>query len=193
MGRPSVTRGRKSMTYYAGTIGVPDAASPQMLNKSWTITADIDVPASDANGMIVTHGGLEGGYGLYLRDGKATFVYNYLSLERPTFVSKSPIPKGKVKLVVKFDYNGGGMGKGGMITMTANGTEIAKGRLERTVPVQYTLGEGLDLTIEAIFITNIKVPSVPHPPTTPHPAYNANHPKQGKAQQLPIPQAYLRV
>ena len=57
-------------------------------NKSWTITADIDVPDGKANGMIVTQGGLEGGFGLYLRDGKPTFVYNFLGVDRPTFAAK---------------------------------------------------------------------------------------------------------
>ncbi len=83
-------------------------------------------------GMIVTHGGLEGGYGLYLRDGKPTFVYNFLGVDRPTFAAKDPLPKGKTKLVVDFKYDGGGMGKGGKITMSANGKTIAEGRLERS-------------------------------------------------------------
>jgi arylsulfatase len=148
MGRPSLIAGRTSMTYYPGTIGLPDAASPPMCNKSWTITADIEVPASNANGMIITHGGLEGGYGLYLRDGKATFVYNFLSIERLTFTSKDPLPKGKVKLVVDFKYDGGGMGKGGQITMSANGKTIAQGRLARTIPVQFSLGEGIDIGMD---------------------------------------------
>jgi hypothetical protein len=95
--------------------------------------------------MIVTHGGLEGGYGLYLRDSRPTFVYNFLSMERPTFTSKDALPKGKTQLVVDFVYDGGGMGKGGKITMTANGKKIAEGRLERTIPIQFSLGEGLDI------------------------------------------------
>jgi hypothetical protein len=136
------------MTYYAGTIGVPDAASPPMCNKSWTITADIELPDDNANGMIVTHGGLEGGYGLYLKNGKPTFVYNYLSVERLTFAAKDPLPKGKTKLVVDFAYDGGGMGKGGKVTMTANGKTIAEGRLERTIPIQFSLGEGLDVGMD---------------------------------------------
>jgi arylsulfatase len=145
MGRPSLIAGRTQMTYFPGTIGLPDAASPPMCNKSWTITAEIELPDGKANGMIVTHGGLEGGYGLYLRDGKPTFVYNYLSLERPTFAAKEALPKGKTKLVVDFAYDGGGMGKGGKITMSANGAKIAEGRLERTMPIQFSLGEGLDI------------------------------------------------
>ncbi len=145
MGRPSLIRGRKSMTYYPGTIGLPDAASPSMINKSWTITAEIELTDDKTSGMIVTHGGLEGGYGLYLRDGVPTFVYNFLGTERKTFTAKDALPKGKTELVVDFKYDGGGTGKGGAITVTANGKAIAEGRLEKTIPVQFSLGEGLDI------------------------------------------------
>jgi arylsulfatase len=148
MGRPSLIRGRKSMTYYPGTVGLPDAASPPMTNKSWALTADVEVSDEKTNGMIVTHGGLEGGYGLYLRDGVPTFVYNFLSVDRKSFTAREPLPKGKSKLVVDFRYDGGGMGKGGAITMTANGKTIAEGRLERTIPIQFSLGEGLDIGMD---------------------------------------------
>jgi arylsulfatase len=149
MGRPSLIRGRTKLVYYPGMIGLPDAASPGMLNKSWTITAEVDLPDDKVSGMIVTHGGLEGGYGLYLRDGKLTFVYNYLTLERPTFAATEALPKGKTTLVVDFAYDGGGMGKGGKITMTANGKQVVEGRLERTVPIQFTIGEGLDIGMDS--------------------------------------------
>jgi arylsulfatase A-like enzyme len=145
MGRPSLVGHRTKMTYYPGTIAVPDAASPPMCNKSWTITADIEIPDGQAEGMIITHGGLEGGYGLYLRDGKPTFVYNFLSIDRPTFTAKEPLPKGKTRLVVDFAYDGGGMGKGGSMTMSANGKKIAEGRLDRTIPITFSLGEGVDI------------------------------------------------
>jgi arylsulfatase A-like enzyme len=148
MGRPSLIAGRTKMTYYPGTIGLPDGASPPMINKSWTITADIEVPDGKAEGMIVTQGGLEGGYGLYLRDGKPTFVYNFLSIDRPTFTAKDPLTKGKTKLVVDFVYDGGGPGKGGAITISANGRKVGGGRLERTIPIQFSLGEGLDIGMD---------------------------------------------
>lgn len=148
MGRPSLVRGRKSMTYYPGTIGVPDAASPPMINKSWTISADIELKNDKTSGMVVTHGGLEGGYGLYLRAGAPTFVYNFLGTERTTVAAKEALPKGKTKLVVDFEYDGGGIGKGGTITMTAGGKTIAQGRLQRTVPVQFSLGEGVDIGMD---------------------------------------------
>jgi hypothetical protein len=145
MGRPSLTAGRTKMAYYPGTIGLPDAAWPRMTNKSWTITADTELTDDKTSGMVVTHGGLEGGYGLYLRDNKPTFVYNFLSIDRQTFTAKESLPKGKTTLVVDFAYDGGGMGKGGKITLSANGKNIAEGRLEKTIPIQFSLGEGLDV------------------------------------------------
>jgi arylsulfatase len=148
MGRPSLIRGRRTLTYFPGTVGVPDAAAPPMLNKSWTITADLELPEDGASGMIITQGGLNGGYGLYLREGRPTFVYNYMTLERPTVAGKDPLPKGKVKLVVDFAYDGGGLGKGGNLTMTANGNKVAEGRLERTIPMKFSIGEGLDVGMD---------------------------------------------
>ncbi|HKE83650.1 MAG TPA: arylsulfatase [Vicinamibacterales bacterium] len=148
MGRPSLIRGRTKLEYYAGMIGLPDAAAPPMLNKSWTITASVDLSDTKANGMIVTHGGLEGGYGLYLRDGRPTFVYNYLAVERPTLVANEPLTTGKSTIVVDFAYDGGGIGRGGRLSMTVNGKSVAEGRLERTIPIKMSIGEGLDIGID---------------------------------------------
>jgi hypothetical protein len=92
----SPTRDRKTFIYYPGQVELPNEAAPRILNKSWTLTADIEVPEDGAEGMFATHGGLVGGYGLYVRDGKPTFVYNCLVLDRFTFAGKEPLPKGKV-------------------------------------------------------------------------------------------------
>jgi arylsulfatase len=145
MGRPSLVGKRTSATYYPGMVGLPDAACLPMLNKSWTITAQLDLPDDKAQGMIITHGGSEGGYGLYLREGKPTFVYNFLGQERPTFAAEKALPPGPCKLVADFKYDGGGMGKGGILTLSANGAKVAEGRLERTVPIQFSITEGLDI------------------------------------------------
>ncbi|MDQ6473110.1 arylsulfatase [Flavobacterium sp. LHD-80] len=153
MGRPSLIGKRKTMTYYPGTFGLPDAAAPPMLNKSWTITAELELSDSNTNtntntntnGMIITHGGMQAGYGLYLKNSKPVFVYNYLALDWIYFNAKEALPKGKTKLVVDFLYDGGGLGKGGKISMSANGKKIAEGRLEKTVPVQFSIVEGLDI------------------------------------------------
>jgi hypothetical protein len=70
MGRPDLAGNRKSFTFYPRQLALPNDAAPRILNKSWTLTADVEIPESGAEGMIVTHGGLVGGYGLYIRDGK---------------------------------------------------------------------------------------------------------------------------
>jgi arylsulfatase len=150
MGRPSLTGDRALFTYFPGQVGLPDGASPRILNRSWTLTADIEVPEGGADGMIATHGGLVGGYGLYLREGKPTFVYNYLSLDRPTITAPDPLPTGKVKLEVAFDYHGaqGEIGKAATVTMKVNGAEVAKGELDKTIPIQISLGEGFDVGMD---------------------------------------------
>ena len=98
MGRPSLAGNRKTYTYYPGQLGLPNDAAPRILNKSWISTADLEIPAGGAEGMVATHGGLVGGCGLYVRDGKPTFVYNYLAVDRFTVTGQTRLPKGRVQL-----------------------------------------------------------------------------------------------
>jgi hypothetical protein len=146
-GRPSLGGNAKTLTYYAGQVGLPPEGSPRVLNKSWTLTADVEIPESGAEGMIATQGGIVGGYGLYLRQGKPTFVYNYLALERPTVAATEPLPHGKVQLKVDFAYQGGPkeLGKAAVVTMSVNGTKVADGQVPRTIPATISIGEGLDI------------------------------------------------
>lgn len=148
-GRPSLAGKRRSFVYYPGQIALPDGASPSVLNKSFSIVADLELPESGAHGMVITHGGLTGGYGLYLRDGKAHFVYNMLAIERFTIASEA-LPIGKVSLAVNVHYEGkpGERGKSASVRMTANGKTIGEGQLPRTVPLQFALGEGIDIGMD---------------------------------------------
>jgi arylsulfatase len=150
MGRPSLAGNRKTYAYYPGQLALPNDAAPRILNKSWTLTADVEVPPAGAEGMIATHGGLVGGYGLYVRDGKPTFVYNNLALERFTIASQTPLPKGKVQLKVDFAYRGqpAERGKAAAVTMSVNGTKVAEGDIPRTIPLQISLGEGMDIGMD---------------------------------------------
>jgi arylsulfatase len=145
-GRPSLAGKRDRYTYFPGQIALPDGAAPPVLNKSFSVTANLDIPATGAEGMVFTHGGLTGGYGIYLRDGKAHFVYNMLAIERFTITS-AKLPNGKVTLVMRLAYDGkpGELGKPATVTLTANGKKVGEGKLPRTVPLQFSLGEGLDV------------------------------------------------
>jgi arylsulfatase A-like enzyme len=145
-GRPTLGGKSKRRSYYPGQIGLPNEASPPLINKSWTMTADIEV-SGKADGMIATQGGMTGGYGLYLRQGKPMFVYNYLDIDRYIVASSEAVPAGKVMLVVDFAYDGkqGERGKGGSVTISANGKKVAEGKLPRTIPIQFPLAEGLDI------------------------------------------------
>ena len=147
MGRPSLTGDRKSFTYYPGQVALTNEAAPRILDKSWTVTADLDVPASGAEGTIITHGGMVGGYGLFVRDGKPTFVYNYLDVDRYTITGKQALPSGKVQLRLDFDYTGkpGELGKAATVRMSVNGANVAEGQIPRTIPLQISLSEGMDI------------------------------------------------
>jgi arylsulfatase len=150
MGRPTLAENQKTFTYYPGQVGLPNEAAPRVLNKSWSITADIEIPESGVEGMIITHGGLVGGYGLYVQNGKPSFVYNNLALERPTITGEDVLPKGKVKVMVDFKYEGKGQekGKGATVTMLVNGKKVAQQYLEKTIPVQISLNEGMDVGMD---------------------------------------------
>jgi arylsulfatase len=151
MGRPSLAGDRRTFTYYPGQVALANEAAPRILNKSWTLTADLEIPDGGAEGMIVTHGGLVGGYGLYVRGGKPVFVYNNLALERTVVAGPADLPKGKVVLRMDFAYAGGPeeRGKGATVTLSVNGAKAAEGKLERTIPIQISLGEGLDVGLDS--------------------------------------------
>lgn len=142
--RPSLTRGRKRFTYGDGMTRIPEGASPNLKNTSFTITADIDV-GENASGMIVTQGGLFGGMGLFLRDGKPVYHSNFVDVDHTEIAGRDPLPPGRHVVALRFAYDGGGIGKGGKATLTVDGKPVAEGRIERTIPIRVTLDEALDV------------------------------------------------
>jgi len=92
-------------------------------------------------------GGIGGGYGLYLRQGKPAFIYNFLALDRVTVAARDPLPEGKVRLKVDVAYQGGPkeLGKAAAVTWSVNGRKVAEGTLPRTIPAMISLGEGMDI------------------------------------------------
>jgi arylsulfatase len=142
--RPSLTRGRNSFTYFEGMTRIPEGASPDVKNKSWSINAELDVK-EDTSGMIITMGGLFGGWGLYLNQGIPIFHYNFVDVAHYEIAGKERLSHGKHQLRMDFTYDGGGIGKGGTAKISVDGKEVAKARLERTIPIRVALDETLDI------------------------------------------------
>jgi arylsulfatase len=142
--RPSLTRGRKSFTFYEGQSRIPEGACPDIKNKSWSLAAEVDVKP-DTTGMIITQGGLFSGWALYLDKGKPVFHSNFVDVAHYEVAGKDVLAPGKHTIKMDFAYDGGGIGKGGVATLSVDGKEVAKGRIEKTVPIRISLDEGLDV------------------------------------------------
>jgi arylsulfatase len=142
--RPSLTRGRTSFAFFEGQSRIPEGASPDIKNKSWSVTADVDVKV-DTSGMIVTQGGLFSGWALYLEKGKPVFHSNFCDVAHYEVAGKDALSAGKHVIKMDFAYDGGGIGKGGTATLSVDGREVARGRIEKTVPIRISLDEGFDV------------------------------------------------
>jgi hypothetical protein len=143
--RPSLTKGRTEFTYYPGMVRIPEGSAPDFKNKSYSITADVDIPASGAEGVLMTQGGRFNGLGLYLLQGKPVFHYNLVGVERTTIAGKDALVPGKHRIALNFKYDGGGIGKGGLATLTLDGKKVAEQRLARTIPFRVSADETFDV------------------------------------------------
>ena len=115
-----------------------------MKNKSFKITAEVEIPESGAEGVIATQGGRFNGWGLYLLAGKVTFHYNLVGVERTTVTGQDKLATGKHTVVVDFNYDGPGIGKGGTATLLVDGKVVANGKIPRTIPFRISADETLD-------------------------------------------------
>jgi arylsulfatase A-like enzyme len=143
--RPSLTRGRTEFTYFPGMVRIPEGSAPDFKNKSYRITADVDIPAGGAEGMLLTQGGRFNGLGLYILKDKPVFYYNLVGVERTPIAGKDALAPGKHTLQLDFKYDGGGIGKGGLATLTVDGKKVAEQRLTRTIPFRVSADETLDI------------------------------------------------
>ena len=147
-GRPDLMAGRTSLTLYDGMNGMLENSFLNVKNQSLTITAELELPDDRATGAILVQGGRFGGWALYMKDGKPVYTYNFLGLSRDTIASEQPIAKGKATVVLDFKYDGGGLGKGGMATLSVNDEEVASGRIERTQPFVFSADETADVGLD---------------------------------------------
>ena len=134
-----------------------------MLNRSYTITANIEVPQDGGDGMIVTEGGRFGGYGLYVLKGKPVFVYNFLDLERFRWEGQQALTPGKHTLTFDFKYDGPGFGRGGTGSLKVDNNEVATKQMAHTIPFLMAIDETFDVGVDTRTPVDDKHYRVPFP------------------------------
>jgi arylsulfatase len=159
--RPSPTAGQTVFTYSGEIPGIPLGVAPSILNRSYTITADVDVPEGGGNGMIVTAGGFNGGYGLYLLNGKVVFNYNMLMLAQFRCESQLPLRPGKHTIAFDFKYDGPGIAKGGAGALKVDGVDVGTLKMPHTIPFLLPIAETFDVGIDTRTSVNEKDYQVP--------------------------------
>lgn len=146
---PSLSGGRSRFTYYPGAVGIPESGAPKILNKSWTLQATLEVPASAAQGVIATIGGTAAGWSLYLDgQGRPAFTYRVFDLMTVDLNTDDPLTPGRHALQVDFDYDGGGHAKGGRLQLQVDGVVVAEGRVPASPPAFFSIHETFDVGID---------------------------------------------
>lgn len=154
--RPNITAGRTEFVYTMPMTGLPQGDSPMLLNTSYTITADIEVPQGNAEGMILTSGGRFAGYGFYLLKGKPVFLWNLIDLERFKWEGPEALDPGRHTLVFDFQYEGlgaatlafnnmSGLAQPGTGTLKVDGKVVATKKMPKTLPMILQWDEAFDI------------------------------------------------
>jgi arylsulfatase len=145
--RPQLTAERTRYEYFPGLSVVPFASAPKVFNRPHSITAEVEIPAGGAEGVLLAQGGVSGGYVLYVKDGRLHYVHNYLSLEEFRVTSTVDLPEGAVALRYEFEPTtppdfANGRGAGGRGQLYIDDTLVGNAEIPVTVPIIFGL-EGL--------------------------------------------------
>lgn len=143
--RPSLASGRTTFIYYSSGVSIPEGSAPNLKNRSFTITAEVEIPENGAEGVLLTQGGRFAGWGFFLKDSKPTYVYNFVNAERYIIQSPEKLAPGKSTIKFNFDYDGGGVGAGGIGRLFINNQPVAEGRIAKTIPYRLALDETFDV------------------------------------------------
>jgi arylsulfatase A-like enzyme len=143
--RPSLTTGRSEFTFYPGMVRIPEGSAPDLKNKSYSITAELEIPAGGAEGVLMTQGGRFNGIGLYLLHGKPVVHYNLAGVERYSATGPDELAPGNHTIGFDFKYDGGGIGKSGLGTLTVDGKKVGEAKFPRTIPLRVSADETLDI------------------------------------------------
>jgi Concanavalin A-like lectin/glucanases superfamily len=147
-GRPTLIQGN-SQQFFPGMGRLSENSVVSIKNKSFSVTAEIEIGSKSANGVIIAQGGKFGGWSVYARDGKLKFTYNVLGIHEFPTEATEPIPQGKHQVRMEFAYDGGGLAKGGNVTLYCDGKEVGKGRVAATQPMIFSADETTDIGYES--------------------------------------------
>jgi arylsulfatase len=147
-GRPDLMGERTSLVLHEGMTGILEDVFINVKNRSSSVTADLVVPRGGGNGAILVQGGRFGGWALHLKGGKLVYSYNFLGLERTTVASRTPVPPGPATVRMEFAYDGGGIGKGGNVTLFVNGKKVGEGRVPQTQAIGFSAEDGTDVGMD---------------------------------------------
>jgi arylsulfatase len=147
-GRPTLVRGN-SQLFFPGMGRLSENSVINIKNKSFSVTAEIELAGKPASGVIIAQGGRFGGWSVYAKDGIAKFTYNVLGIHEFPIEATEPIPQGRHQVRMEFDYDGGGLAKGGSVTLYYDGKEVGKGRVAATQPMVFSADETTDIGYES--------------------------------------------
>jgi arylsulfatase len=143
-GRPQLVHGNRQLLF-GGMGRLSENSIVVMKNKSFALTAEIEVPVGGASGVIVAQGGAFGGMSLYAKEGKPAYCYNLFGLQRFKVYGDGELGPGEHQVRVEFAYDGGGLGKGGDVKLYVDGNQVGEGRVDATVPMVFSADETTDL------------------------------------------------
>jgi len=144
-GRPQLITGT-TQVLFPGMKRLSENSVIDIKNRSFSVTAALEATAGQpAQGVLIAQGGRFGGWALYLKDGRAKFVYNVLGMQEFATEATEPLPSGKHQVRMEFAYDGGGLAKGGNVTLYYDGRSVGSGRVDVTQPLIFSADETTDI------------------------------------------------
>jgi arylsulfatase len=147
-GRPTLISGT-SQLFFPGMGRLSENSVLSVKNRSFSVTAEVEVPEAGAEGVIIAQGGRFGGWAFYVKAGRTKFVYNVLGIQEFLIDSDAMVPPGSHQVRAEFAYDGGGLGKGGEVTLFLDGTPTGRGRVAATQPIIFSADETTDVGYES--------------------------------------------
>ncbi len=148
-GRPDLMGPRTSLTVYEGMIGMTENAFINVKNRSFTITAEVELPTANANGVLISQAGRFGGWTLYTKNGKVNHEYNYFGLERTRVSGNKALTPGKHTIKYEFIFDGGKPGAGGQSIIYVDDEKAGEAHIPKTQPFLYSADEGVDVGMDS--------------------------------------------